>query len=220
MKKVIGLSMACLLLATGPASALVFQLGRSFAGPQPANNPPWLRIDMANEADGTVLVTMSCDAPSPQLMCDVWMNFDSDPLYANLLNGLYVIPVSGQATPTLSMGANAFQSDSDGCYDLLFAFPDGVKAPPDEETGISTFRLASTGGALFDTLFDFMSHPADGSNGRHGAVARFQGVAGLDNAWVRTGMPTPVRLPDSSQTSMLLGSALLALGVAGRRIAR
>lgn len=175
---------------------------------------------MANEADGTVLVTMSCDAPSPQFMCDVWMNFDSDPLNAGLLNGLCVIPVSGQATPTLSKGANAFQSDSDGCYDLLFAFPYDAKALRGDETEISTFRLASTGGALFDTLFDFMSHPADGSSDRHGAVARFQGVEGLNNAWVRTGMPTPLRLPDASQTSMLLGSALLALGVAGRRIAR
>ena len=217
VRRLLGVAIAVLSVAVGSAHALVYQLGRSIADSPVPSSAPWMRIDLANDEDGTVLMTIACDAPSSRFACDVWMNFDPDPLTAGLLDGLYVIPSPGQPAPVITKGADSISAEGRGSYDIRLSFlSDGASLIG--PSGVLSFRLASSNGALFDTLFDFTCHPGNAAQ-RHGAAARFQSLPDDQTSWLQTGVPPPsiVRVPDAALTAVLLGLALLALGLAGRR---
>ena len=118
---------------------------------------------------------------------------------------------AGGGNNGIQVGFDAFQSDGDGAYDILFDFP-----PPGKDrfsAGETVVYTITSGEAITASSFNFLSAEG-GGEGTYLAASHFitTGPNGDDSAWVGAGViPVPAAV-------WLFGSGLIGLvGVARRK---
>ena len=205
------------------ATTVTFNLGTVFSsGAVAPDGPAPYATVFFDDGGGFGTVIMTVDVASTVGAADMdqlYLNFDSTFNMA-LLNFTYD-PAStgpdaenGELGNGIFVGTDAFQSDGDGAYDILFDFP----PPP----GASAFRFSAgetviytitSSEAITASSFNFLSAEG-GGEGTYLAAAHFlsTGPDGQDSAWVGAGViPVPAAV-------WLFGSGLLGLiGVARRK---
>jgi len=110
-------------------------------------------------------------------------------------------------TTTVNTGVNAFQSDGDGKYDIMFDFPPPPGTPSGRFTGgdVVIYEIFSSSGNIDVNSFNFLSFEA-GRQGTFLAAAHIQNTTGAGSGgsgWIGV-VPEPA-------TGALLGLGLLGL---------
>jgi hypothetical protein len=196
------------------AASITFDLTVEFSGGMtPGGTPPYASATIDDSFGGPngVRLTMSAaNLVGAESIVGWYFNFD--PALDPTLLGFAVVGTPGSTPNAILTGADAFQADGDGFFDILFDFP----PPP----GSTAARLTSGETVVFDitytgpidvSSFNFGSTPG-GGNGSFLSAAHVTRIAnGNDgnSGWVGA-VPEPA-------TALLLGTGLLALGALGRR---
>ena len=217
------LVLGALLFTPAQAATVTFNLGTVFsAGAVAPDGPaPYATVTLDDGGtSGTVAMTVQVagtvgDADLDQL----YLNFDTS-LDLTALDFTYDPGSTGPDAENgkqgngIFVGTDAFQSDGDGAYDILFDFP-----PPPGSGSVRftageyvTYWITSTE-AITAQSFNFLSAEG-GGEGTYLAASHFisTGPDGLESAWVgASAIPVPAAV-------WLFGSGLIGLaGVARRR---
>ncbi len=187
-------------------------------GTAPTGPAPWLEARFSDVAGGVQLTLMAQNLSSTEFVSGWYFNLNPLLVPTQLSFAYY----SGGTATILPVqtGLDAFKADGDGKYDILITFPTSGTAAQRFSAGDSiTFTVTGITG-LTASDFEFQSAPS-GGHGPFFSAAHVQGISGDLSGWVdpsggNTGASTKV--PDGGSTIALLGSALLGLGVLGRKL--
>ena len=195
--------------------AITFDLNFEFSnGTPPAGATPWVTITIDDAADAIgangVRVTVSnVGLVGTEFVSEVSLNLD--PLLDPTDLTETAVNTSAVGSFSVSFGADAFQADGDGQFDIL------VELPPPPGSFAAKFTAGETisfdldlGAALSASDFDFPSAPG-GGQGTFNAAAHVQGIGedGEDSGWIGP-VPEPA-------TSLLLALGLAGLAASGRK---
>jgi hypothetical protein len=181
---------------------LVFDYTQTFSNavlPDQNGTDPYLKATFADQADGSVKLTLE-NLTNNNFVTEWDFN------YSGFLDKLSITYFSGEVA-TVSKGADAFQADGDGKYDIQFMFPNG---PPDSRFygpgDKSVYILTSTQSGFRSGFFDLLSSPSGGS-GPFLSAAHIQGIGsdGGLSTWVA---PVP-------EPATMIISALTLIGAGG-----
>jgi len=212
---------ALVLSATSiQASIVTFELGTVFSsgsvapdGPAPYGTVVFDDGGTAGSVDMTVSLASTIGSAN---MTQLYINFDSALDLNNLLFTFDSVSSTGPEADNkgdngIFTGFEAFQSDGDGAYDILFDFP-----PPKGQTkfqaGETVVYTITSSEAIIADSFNFLSSEG-GSEGTYMAASKFNstGQGNQDSAWVGA---SPVPVPAAV---WLFGSGLIGLVGFARR---
>jgi hypothetical protein len=215
------------LTASAHASTVTFNLGTVFSDGSvaPDGPAPYATVTLDDGGvTGQVNMTASVSADVGQaFMVQLYLNLDPA-LDVTLLSFSYVAGLSdgpdaenGKGGNGIFVGTDAFQSDGDGAYDILFDFP----PPPGSggskfEAGETVVYTITSTQAITASSFNFLSAEG-GGEGTYLAASKFNATGPLQDgsAWVGDGGFPPVPVP---ATVWLFGSGLIGLvGIARRK---
>jgi hypothetical protein len=199
-----------LLFGAGTASALsiTFDLNFEFSnGTPPAGGTPWVTVTIDDAADAIgangVRVTVSnVGLVGVEFVSEISLNLD--PLLDPADLAETAVNTSAVGSFAVSFGADAFQADGDGKFDILVVLPPPPGAFSDKFTAGETISFdLDLGAPLSASDFDFGSAPG-GGQGTFTAAAHVQGIGedGEDSGWIG-----PVPEPSAA--------LLLVLGLGG-----
>lgn len=197
--------------AAAPASALTitYDLAVEFSnGTPPAGVGPWVTISIDDSVGGPndVRVTISnVNLTGVEFVPGVYLNFD--PALDPTLLSFAAVSASAVGSWAFSTGADAFQADGDGKFDIALALPTSGNRFTAGESLV--FDLSYTS-AISAGSFDFLSAPG-GGNGSYHVAAKVQGIGEDEegSGWIGD-VPEPALLG-------LLGAAAVALMGARQR---
>jgi hypothetical protein len=214
--------LAAAIIAPVQAATVTFNLGTVFSdgSAAPDGPAPYATVTL-DDGDGAGTVIMTVDVASTVGAADMdqlYLNFDSAFDLA-LLNFTYDPDSTGPDAENgkkgngIFVGTDAFQSDGDGAYDILFDFP----PPPGSgsvrfSAGETVIYTMTSTDAITASSFNFLSADGGGA-GTYLAASHFisTGPDGLESAWVGAGViPVPAAV-------WLFGSGLLGLAGVARR---
>ena len=217
------LVLGALLIAPAQASVVTLNLGTVFSDGSvaPDGPAPYATVTLDDGGGtGQVNMTVNVSANIGQAFLEqVYLNFDSN-LDLSLLSFAFNSGLSdgpdaenGKGTNGIFVGFDAFQSDGDGAYDILFDFP----PPPGSggskfEAGETVVYTITSTEAITASSFNYLSAEG-GGEGTFLAASKFNGTGGGgESAWVGAGViPVPAAV-------WLFGSGLIGLvGVARRK---
>ena len=200
----------------------------AFSGDTPGGSTPWLTatFDDSTAASGwDVRLTLSAVGLVPDVESVEQWYFNLDPLLdptALEFNAIDITssdPDNGQGNNGIFTGANAFQADGAGLYDILFNFP----PPPgqwDERMTYSesvVYDVKSLAGSLSASSFGYFSEPS-GGQGTFLAAGHIQNTTGtFGSSWVGATMVVPEPV---SSALFLLGSIPFGIGMQLKRAGR
>jgi hypothetical protein len=205
------------LLGAEAASGLsiTFDLNFEFSnGTPPAGGTPWVTVTIDDTADAVgangVRVTVSnVGLVDQEFVSEISLNLDPSLDPTDLTET--AVNTSAVGSFSVSFGADAFQADGDGQFDIL------VTLPPPPGSFSAKFTAGETisfdldlGAALSASDFDFPS-ASGGGQGTFNAAAHVQGIGEgeEDSGWIG-----PVPEPG---TGFLLALGLAGLAGAGRK---
>jgi hypothetical protein len=197
-----------LFLATAGARATSFfyQFTNVFAGTRPEGSPAWVSALFSDVTPGTVQLKISADAlTGGEFLSAMFFNLDPS-LKPTKLIFSYVSGSGGFTLPTIKEGANRFNADGQGKYDIDFTFSQNAAH---EFTGNDyvVYDITSSAFTLTASDFDVLSTAAGGCSGLL-AAAEISDIPGKCNStgagWVAPAGLSPVPEPHAF--------ALLALG--------
>ena len=201
---------AILLSASVRAGTVSFSLDYVFSG-TPVPGTTWATLvfdDGGGVGSVKMKFTMNSTLSSALFISELAFNLDP----AKNPSSLAFSPATKTGTfdtPAISTGADAFQADGDGKYDVLLSFetagPAGTKRFNPGESIEYTMTLAGITASSFDVL----SAPAGGA-GPFKAAAHVQGFSsgslGYPSVWVAPGSVVP--LPAAAWMGMALMGSL------------
>lgn len=194
-------------------------LDLEFSGGQaPAGVAPWVTatFDDATGDPTSVLLTMAAPGlvgggGGGEYLAEMTFNFD--PVLDPTLLSFVEVDTNDIGTTVVSTGVNAFMSDGDGDFDIMFDFP----PPPGQPAGrfmggdVVIYEIFYAGGNIDATSFDFFSDEG-GGQGTFLAAAHVQNTTGAGtggSGWIGV-IPEP-------GTGALVALGLTGLGIARRR---
>lgn len=218
LRVALGVLVGVCLFAASPASALTitFDLDVEFSGgTQPEGATPWTTITLDDSVGPNVVRVTASNVNLTGTEAVTEFSLNLDPLLDPTQLALTVVnaaAVGGAGNVGFFTGADAFQADGDGKFDILFDLP----PPPGNFASRFTagetlvFDLTLTG--ITASSFDFTSATGGGQGIFH-AAAHVQGIGegGEDSGWIGDG-----EVPEAG-TLGFLGLGLLALGIRRRR---
>lgn len=200
------------------AGALTFQLNYVFdpGSTAPAGTAPWVTVMISDAVGGVNLTITNSNLTGLEYTSELYLNLAPD-----LISTLdFTNPqVTGtMALPTVSQGLNAFKADGGGYFDLQLGFATASANRFGAGEAIGYFVTSSQAG-FSAASFNLLSQPS-GGNGVWNAAVHIGATpdGGAGSAWVgNRGGDAPPVVPDAGSTLGLLGTALLVLGILGRR---
>jgi hypothetical protein len=198
------------LFGAGGASAvsITFDLNFEFSnGTPPEGGTPWVTVTIDDAADGVgangVRVTVSnVGLVGTEFVSEISLNLDPALDPTDLTET--AVNTAAVGAFAVSYGADAFQADGDGKFDILVVLPPPPGAFSDKFTAGETIVFdLDLGAPLSAADFDFGSAPG-GGQGTFKAAAHVQGIGedGEESGWIG-----PVPEPGAA--------LLLALGLGG-----
>ena len=228
-------SVAALLLLTtlvarpAAAASLDFAFAVQFSNSTlPGGPAPWINVNLNDStaaAGYDVRATITgTGLTGSEFITGVYLSNTTNPaqLTANEVSD------SNGALEDVLFGADAFQADGDGKYDILFDFSSNPPRFTNGETYVVDFNW--TGGSLTLASFNILAAPG-GGHGPFFAAAHLQGIStGDGSTWIADGnggsgdcpgcTPTPTGVVPEPASMFLLGSGLLGLAGYRRRARR
>jgi hypothetical protein len=204
--------------ATSIASATTLTLGLDVefsGGSEPVSaTTPWVTITLDDSFGGANTVRMTIEASNltggstGESINAFYLNFDSA-LDPTLLSFLAVD--NADSTPnSINTGANAFQADGDGLFDIEFDMPPPPGNANSRFTGGESIVYDITFGSAIDvSSFSFASEMG-GGNGSYFAAAHITRIDGNNSGWIGAPVPEP-------STALLVALGMGLLSARGRR---
>jgi hypothetical protein len=216
-----------------PAATVTYDFNHEFSSgtPPASSTTPWLTAVFADTATAG-LVTLTLTAPhltGSEFVSGWYLNLNPilDP--TQLLFSNATVGSGSFSFPTITEGVNAYKADGDGKYDVLLSFATSGGLNGNFTLGDTlTYSITgSFGGHVLSAAdFYYLSAPS-GGHGPFYSAAHVQGIGNGDSGWVEPsgGNSTPggggtPQTPDGGTTVLLLGSALVGLGLLRRAIVR
>ena len=206
----------CLTASSAQATSLIFDLDFEFSGAtEPEGAGPWVRITFDDNTGDPNSVNLTIDAiglTGTETLASMYLNFDEPPLDPTLLT-FNVIDNSASIPTSINTGANLFQADGDGLFDIDFEFPPPPGSPFSDRltAGESVIYELVYPSAIDASSFDFLSEMGGGA-GSYFAAAHIQSIGvGSESGWIGAAGPVP-----EPTTGLMIGLGLLL----GSRVAR
>ena len=193
------------------AQALQFDLTTPLPGqPSPSGSAPWLTVGLADQADMTVLLTLTAHLQPGEKIDFVTLNFDPSQNPAGIFNPSWSDPILQSVT----LGKNIHALPGDGLFDILLQFDNRSGTGFDNNDSISLLLSPLTGMTLNAAMFDYPSeqHSANEYFG-YKAGAHVLGLPNEGSTSIVPGKP----VPEAASTLGLMGLALLGLTAVRRR---
>ena len=180
---IVALSLFLLPLPSG-ATTVTFDLGNNFPPPLPAGSAPWLTATFDDHGTpGSVTLMMSAvgltspnfvdgaaDTTTPGLG-GWYFNFNPSKDVTSLAFAFGA--GSGNDANNVYTGANTYQADGGGWYDIRFQWGSST-ANQFKQGDTATYTITAPG--LVATDFDFISSSPNIANGQFYSAARVQGI--------------------------------------------
>jgi hypothetical protein len=189
------------------AGSYFYQFTNVFAGTRPDGSPAWVSSTVSDVTPGTVQLKISAnDLADGEFLNAMFFNLDPG-LKPAKLTFSYVGGSGGFTLPTIKKGADRFEADGEGKYDIDLTF--SQKAGK-EFTGNDyvIYDVSSSAFTLTAADFNVLSTPMGGGSGFL-AAAEISGIPGVCNTtgtgWLAPGLLAPAPEPHAI--------ALLTLGV-------
>jgi hypothetical protein len=200
-----------LIPITGRSVDYAIQLGTAFSGSAPAGAmTPWLSVWVQQASPGVVQITFhNLNLVGSENVDGFYLNLNPA-LDPTRLSFAVAATSGGFDLPAVYQGANQFQADGDGKYDVKLAFNTGGTAgnrfTAGEYLSYSVFGVPE----LTTADFGFLSAPGGGS-GPFYAAAHVQRVGAESlSGWVGSlQLVSPIPVPEPAAAA-LLGLAALA----------
>src|SRR5262245_41396438 len=165
-------------------AAVYTPLNLEFSGgtPPASATTPWVTATFADEAGGTVLLTLEApNLTNPEKMTGFYFNFN-DSLNVQNLN-FQLVSGGAFALPTIDLQMNTFKADGDGRYDIRLNFATaGTASQVFGQGDTLVYRLSYTS-AIDASQFGYLSSPA-GGNGPFYTAAHIQDTPGGESGWI------------------------------------
>ncbi len=200
------LALLLCLCGAAPADTIAFYASQEFSGgASPVGPAPWLGIIFQDAGPGTVTMTMTARGlTGSEFVSGLYFNL-APSIAPEALTLANPTCVGAFATPTVSLGSNAFKADGDGYFDVLVGFAtSGGEA--NRFTAGDSISYTITGPAnLSAASFDYLSEHGGGA-GQYPVAWHVQAISGGLSGWVS--------VPEPATLAMLLAGAA---GLAWRR---
>jgi hypothetical protein len=213
----LGVSLA--VPATAKADAYFLNFNTVFGDtglPLASSDTPWIQALFEDISPGSVRITLSAlNLTDPENVVDLWLNLDPN-LDPSSLSFNFVGGSGGFDPPTISTGADAFQADGDGSFDILFSFTTGMD-DVNRFTGGEYAVFEVSGIATLQAIdFNFLSAPGGGWGPFFGA-AHIQRIGPLEES-THIAPGEGLELIPEPQSLALLGlGSIIGLGLLRRR---
>jgi hypothetical protein len=197
------------------ANTVTYDYNYEFStGTTPTGPAPWIRAVFQDVTPGTVTLTLTTPDLSGSEFVSGWY-FNLNP---NLNVSSSYLNFSGASggtftPPTIQQQEDGYKADGDGKYDILLSFNTSGGASAQFTSGDTlTYTITGVGVDAGLTAADFLclSTPA-GGHGPFDSAAHVQGIGNGGSGWVEPSGGNST--PDGGATIVLLGSALLGLGL-------
>jgi hypothetical protein len=198
------------------ASTVTFNYGTVSAGTAPGGAPPWLQAVFSDTGSAnTVQLTLNAANLAGTEFVSGW--------YFNLNPAMDPKALSfslAGSNPSIQTGKNYFKAGPDGKFDLLLGFSTANNG--NRFVNGDSLTLTITGNGLTASDFDYLSTPGGGNDG-YGSSAHIQAISPYDKSgWINPSStvftPSTQRVPDGSETAVLLGVSLLIMEALRRKI--
>jgi len=198
------------------AATLSLGLDVEFSGGQaPAGTAPWVTAVFDDATGDPTSVLLTIEAPgltggaNGEYLAE--MSFNFDPALDPTLLSFVAVDTADVGATVVNTGVNAFMSDGDGDFDIMFDFPPPPGQPGGRFTGgdAIVYEIFYAGGNIDATSFNFFSDEG-GGQGTFLSAAHVQNTTGAGeggSGWIGV-------VPEPSTASLL---ALGLVGLAARR---